>query len=109
MRVSAATIGHKVVWRDIAQNLCACAVPDSVRGDSGCDVPVIPLNTTYFVSVPDAEAAMLLCAYMNSLPMRVFSRTCAERAKDAHFRFFAWTIGTLPLPRDWKSDCASEL
>ena len=30
------------------------------------------------------------------------ARAIAERAKDAHFRFFAWTIGALPLPRAWR-------
>jgi hypothetical protein len=102
MRISDATLGHKVVWRDIAQTLCAAAVPDSIRGDNGCRVPVIPLNTTYFVGTPDRDAALLLAAYMNALPLRVFARAAAERAKDAHFRFFAWTVGVLPLPRGWR-------
>jgi hypothetical protein len=39
---------------------------------------------------------------MNALPLRVFARAAAERAKDAHFRFFAWTVGVLPLPRGWR-------
>jgi hypothetical protein len=33
----------------------------------------------------------------------VFARAIAERAKDARFRFFAWTIGALPLPADWRT------
>ncbi len=102
MRVSRSTLGHKVVWKDIADNLLAAAVPDSIRADGSSDVPVVPLNTLYFVAVPDSDTAMLLSAYLNSLPMRAFARAAAERAKDARFRFFAWTIGSLPLPRTWR-------
>lgn len=107
--ISEATVGHKVVWRDIADTLCAAAVPDTVRGDYGRPVPVIPLNTVYFLSVPDADMALLITAYLNSLPMRVFARAVAERAKDAHFRFFAWTVGSLPLPLRWQTSHAEEL
>lgn len=109
MRVSVATLGHKVVWRDIAETLHAAIVPDRVKGDDGGSVPVIPLNTVYFVSVPDHDTALLLAAYLNSLPLRVLARAAAERAKDAHFRFFAWTVGMLPLPADWTSNSAHEL
>jgi hypothetical protein len=109
MRVSSATLGHKVVWRDIAQTLHAAAVPDAVRGDAGKPVPVVPLNTTYFIAAPDRDTSLLLAAYMNSLPLRVFARAAAERAKDAHFRFFAWTIGILPLPANWRVTHADEL
>jgi hypothetical protein len=107
--ITAATLGHKVVWRDIAETLSAAAVPDLVRGDTGKPVPVIPLNTVYFVAVPDRDTALLLAAYLNSLPLRVLARAAAERAKDAHFRFFAWTVGTLPLPLAWRSAHADEL
>jgi hypothetical protein len=109
MRVSPATLGHKVVWRDIAETLQAAAVPARARGDEGRPVPVIPLNTVYFVAVPDADTALLLSAYLNSMPLRTFARAAAERAKDAHFRFFAWTVGLLPLPRQWRDLYAPEL
>lgn len=101
LRVSPHTLGHKVAWQDIAPDLHAAAIPARVR-EAGCDVPIIPLNSVYFAAVEDADAALLLAAYLNSLPLRVFARAIAERAKDAHFRFFAWTIGALPLPRAWR-------
>jgi hypothetical protein len=50
----------------------------------------------------DEELAHVLCAYFNSLPVRTFARAIAERAKDAHFRFFAWTVSLLPLPSNWR-------
>ncbi|MEO5509203.1 MAG: hypothetical protein ABIS27_01135, partial [Longimicrobiales bacterium] len=103
LRISPAMLGHKVVWQDIAQTLNAAVVPALSRADDGTDAPVIPLNTVYFIAVDDAETALLLSAYLNSLPVRTFARAIAERAKDARFRFFAWTVRMLPLPRLWQS------
>jgi hypothetical protein len=103
-RLSPHTLGHKVVWSDLAGDLRAAAVPAVVRGVMGTRVPVVPLNTVYFVPTASAEESYLLTAYLNSLPVRVFARCIAERAKDAHFRFFAWTIGVIPLPETWRTD-----
>ena len=100
LRLAPETLGHKVVWQDIAQDLRAVAIPARVR-EAGADVPIVPLNTTYFLPADSADAALLLAAYLNSLPLRVYARAIAERAKDAHFRFFAWTVGALPLPPGW--------
>ena len=97
-------LGHKVVWQDIADDLHAAAVPASVPGDDGTARPVIPLNTVYFLACPDARTAHVLAALLNSLPLRVFARAIAERAKDARFRFFAWTVAALPLPVRWRDE-----
>lgn len=102
-RLSGALLESMVVWRDIAPSLQAAALP---RGD---ERPV-PLNSVYFISVGrDDNAALLLAAYLNSLPVRVFTRTVAERAKDGFFRFFAWTVAVTPLPQAWRQDTAREL
>ena len=97
VRVSADSLGHKVVWQDIADTLNAVAMP-AVQRDR---YSAVPLNTVYFIAVPDETTAYLLAAYMNSLPVRTLARAAAERAKDARFRFFAWTVATLPLPSRW--------
>jgi hypothetical protein len=94
--------GHRVVWSDLASDLRAAALPVSVRGLNGRPVPVVPLNTVYYADVAAADDAMLLAALLNALPVRVFARAIAERAKDAHFRFFAWTMALVPLPPDWR-------
>jgi hypothetical protein len=107
-RLSAHTLGHKVVWSDLAADLRAAAVPPRMRCVTGLDVPLIPLNTVYFIATASLRESLLLSAYLNSLPLRVFARAIAERAKDAHFRFFAWTIAVLPLPRDWRSNRIAE-
>lgn len=107
LRVSPALLGHKVVWQDIALDLNAAAVPATVRGPAGTDVPVIPLNTVYFLGVRSERDALLLAGLLNSLPLRVFARAIAERAKDARFRFFAWTVAALPVVADWEGGPAA--
>jgi hypothetical protein len=99
-----------VAWQDLADTLKAVAIPALVRGPAGRDVPVVPLNTVYFIPTTSHEEALLLAALLNSLPVRTFARAIAERAKDARFRFFAWTIALLPLPRRWnQGPAAAEL
>jgi hypothetical protein len=107
-RLSLMTLGHKVVWSDLATDLRAAAVPSSVRCVTGADVPLVPLNTVYFLATSSMRESLLLAAYLNSLPLRVFARAIAERAKDCHFRFFAWTIAVLPLPCDWRDNDSAE-
>ncbi|HEX6133943.1 MAG TPA: hypothetical protein VFZ24_08265 [Longimicrobiales bacterium] len=106
-RLSADTFGHKVVWPDLGADLRAAAVPAAVRS-AGLDLPVIPLNTVYFIPTTCERESLLLAAYLNSLPLRTFARAIAERAKDAHFRFFAWAIAMLPLPPHWRESSVAE-
>ena len=101
-RVTRDTLGHKVVWHDLATSLHAVAVPASTRTTLG-PMAIVPLNSVYFIPVPEHRDALLLAAFFNSTPVRSFARAIAERAKDARFRFFAWTIGALPLPADWRT------
>lgn len=100
-RLSAGMFGNKVVWSDLASDLRAAAVPASVRTVTGLELPAVPLNTAYFIAVSCPGEALLLAGILNSLPVRTFARAIAERAKDAHFRFFAWTIAMIPLPHGW--------
>ena len=98
--IGAHTTQAKVAWRDIAPTLQAALLPAAIRS-VGRVRALIPLNTVYYITPGDERAALILCAYLNSLPVRTFARAVAERAKDAHFRFFAWTIRQLPLPEYW--------
>jgi hypothetical protein len=98
-RVTNDTLTHKVAWHDLAETLNAVMLPASVRS-LGRELPIVPLNTVYFIATSADDEALLLAAYFNSLPVRTFARTIAERAKDARFRFFAWTVAALPLPSD---------
>jgi len=107
-RVSVDTLGPKVAWHDIAADLKAVALPARVAGLNGTPVPLVPLNTVYFAATGCDDDALLLAAYLNALPARVFARAVAERAKDARFRFQAWTLALLPLPPNWRHGRAAE-
>jgi hypothetical protein len=107
--IGAHTTKAKVAWRDIALTLQATLLPAAIR-NVGRMRDLIPLNTVYYITPGDERAAFILCAYLNSTPVRAFARAIAERAKDAHFRFFAWTIRQLPLPTGWEQgDIAGHL
>jgi hypothetical protein len=103
LRVTTDSVSTKLAWRDIATTLQAAVLPALCRSSLGDVGPVIPLNTLYFLPFDDTDTALLLAAFLNSTPYRTFARTAAERAKDARFRFFAWTIGALPLPTLWST------
>ena len=105
--VASHTLSPKVAWRDLAPDLQATALPACIRSH-GRQRELIPLNTVYYIATETADTAELLAAYLNSLPLRTFARAIAERAKDAHFRFFSWVIGELPLPHDWQRDRTSK-
>jgi hypothetical protein len=105
-RVAPHTLSAKLAWRDLARNLEAVALPQRTR-THGRLRDLIPLNTVYYLPLDSIEDAHLLAGF-NSLPCRTFARAIAERAKDAHFRFFAWVIEMLPLPADWKSGFHAE-
>ena len=101
-RLSEETLGPKVAWHDLSDTLRAVALPATVPFD-GRPRELVPLNTVYFLPSADRSASILMAGILNSLPVRCFARAVAERAKDARFRFFAWTLSTLPLPREWHS------
>jgi len=79
----------RVVWRDLSEHLEACFV------DEG---GALPLNTVYYIPVNSAEMGCLLCAYLNSAPVREFCRARAEHALGGYRRYFAWLIASLPWP-----------
>lgn len=100
-RTNPSTTRPKVAWQDLADDLKAVAVPARIRAKTGRELPVIPLNTVYFIPTASHDDALRLAALLNSLPVRTFARTIAERAKDARFRFQGWTLGLLPIPDRW--------
>jgi len=99
-RLDSAMLRPRVAWRDIASDLETVFLPARTR-TLGTMRPLVALNTVYFIAVDDERVAHGLAALLSSLPARVFARAIAERAKDARFRFLAWTVATIPLPRGW--------
>ncbi len=96
-RPPAPSPGHRVAWHDLAGSLRAVALPPDAPTPFGTR-PLVPLNTVYFAATRGEAEALRLAAFLNAMPVRVFAATIAERAKDAHFRFFAWTVSMLPVP-----------
>lgn len=94
LRTGPHLFGHKVAWRDIGPELQAVAVPPEVDG-----VPIVPLNTVYFVPVPSREQALLFAAFLNSAPVRAWTDQVAERASGGYRRYFAWVLSLLPVPK----------
>lgn len=99
-RIDSSMLRPRVAWRDIATDLEAVPLPARVH-TLGTERPLVALNTVYFIAVDDDDASLALAALLSALPARVFARAVAERAKDARFRFFAWVVAALPLPKGW--------
>jgi hypothetical protein len=91
-------VGIKVVWKDLGRGLVAAVVDDVLRVGAG-SVPIVPNQTLYTLDASSMEEAHVLAALLNSTILNVLAVCIAERAKDFHFRYFARTVATLPLPR----------
>jgi adenine-specific DNA-methyltransferase len=90
-------LGTKVIWKDVSRGLQAVVADDSVD-INGIGFPVVPNQTTYFLDVADLEEGYVIAAVLNSSTVNALGVSIAERAKDAHFRYFAVTVGGIPLP-----------
>jgi hypothetical protein len=89
--------GIKVAWKDVSRGLCAAVLPESVT-IAGHTIPLVPNQTLYSLDATSLDEAYALTAVLNSSPLNALALSVAERAKDAHFRYFARTIAHLPLP-----------
>jgi hypothetical protein len=98
---------HRVVWHDLAETLRAVLLPPTVRTPFGDDRPPVALNTIYLLETATESEALALAAFLNSTPIRAFAAAIAERAKDAHFRFFAWTVAQIPAPAVLRTGAAA--
>ena len=54
-----------------------------------------------FVAAP-TRIAHGLAAFLNSMPVRLYTAVFAERARGAYFRHISWVLGALPLPEQVK-------
>jgi len=90
--------GIKVVWKDLARGMSAAVLPDVVHVD-GRAVPLIPNQTLYSIDTSSLSEAYAIAALLNSTIADALLLCIAERAKDAHFRYFGRTVARIPLPR----------
>lgn len=91
-------VGLKVAWKDVAQEMSAVVLPESVA-IAGHSVPLVPNQTLYSLDMVSIDEAHVLAAILNSSVAGALLLAVAERAKDAHFRFFGKTVAAVALPR----------
>jgi hypothetical protein len=83
----------RVVWADFGRRPRALVLPP---GD-----PTVPLNSCYVVRCRDAGDARGLAAILNSRLAAAWLNALAEPARGGYRRYLGWTVGQLPVPRDW--------
>jgi hypothetical protein len=95
--VRAEHVGIKVAWKDLSRGMAAAVLPDVVHVNDVA-FPLIPNQTLYAIDAVTLDEAYVIAAILNSTVAGVLLVSVAERAKDAHYRYFGRTIATLPWP-----------
>ncbi|HYR28545.1 MAG TPA: hypothetical protein VEU30_08770, partial [Thermoanaerobaculia bacterium] len=90
-------VGIKVAWKDLSRGMAAAVLPDEVHvGDE--PYPLVPNQTLYAIDAVTLDEAYVIAAVLNSTIAGALLLCSAERAKDAHYRYFGRTVGALPFP-----------
>jgi hypothetical protein len=84
----------RVVWSDFGRR------PRAALLSAG--IPIVPLNSCYVLPCDDLTDALTLTALLNSPVAAAWLNAIAEPARGTWFRYLAWTVSLLPLPRDWQ-------
>jgi hypothetical protein len=90
-------VGIKVAWKDLSRGLAAAVLPDVVHVMEQ-QVPLVPNQTLYAIDAVSTDEAYAIAAVLNSTVAGALLVSVAERAKDAHYRYFGRTIAEMPLP-----------
>jgi hypothetical protein len=90
-------VGIKVAWKDLSRGMAAAVLPDVVHIDEQ-PVPLVPNQTLYLIDAVSLDEAYFIAAVLNSIVVDALLVAIAERAKDAHFRYFGRTVARLPWP-----------
>lgn len=90
-------VGIKVAWKDLSRGMAAAVLPDVVNVD-GKAFPLVPNQTLYSIDAVSLDEAYGLAAMLNSTIANALLLCTAERAKDAHYRYFGRTVARMPLP-----------
>ena len=83
----------RVVWSDFGRVPRAALLP---AGD-----PTVPLNSCYVVHCANPIDALALTTLLNTPIAAAVLNAIAEPARGGWRRYLAWTVGLMPLPRDW--------
>jgi hypothetical protein len=95
--VRAEHVGIKVVWKDLSRGVAAAVLPDVVHIEQQA-VPLVPNQTLYAIDAVSVSEAYVIAAILNSTIAGALLVAVAERAKDAHYRYFGRTVAALPFP-----------
>ena len=90
-------VGIKVAWKDLSRGVAAAVLPDVVHVHDQ-PFPLVPNQTLYAIDAVSLDEAYVLAALLNSTIAGALLVSVAERAKDAHFRYFGRTVAALPFP-----------
>lgn len=90
-------VGIKVAWKDLSRGVAAAVLPDVVNV-GGQSFPLVPNQTLYAIDATTLDEAYAIAAILNSTVAGSLLVCVAERAKDAHFRYFGRTVAALPCP-----------
>jgi hypothetical protein len=95
--VRAEHVGIKVAWKDLSRAFAAAVLPDAVHVNDVA-YPLVPNQTLYAIDAVSLEEAYAIAAILNSTVAGALLVSVAERAKDAHYRYFGRTVGAMPWP-----------
>ncbi|HEV7764919.1 MAG TPA: N-6 DNA methylase [Thermoanaerobaculia bacterium] len=95
--VRAEHVGIKVAWKDLSRGVAAAVLPDVVHVND-MSFPLVPNQTLYAIDAVSLDEAYAITAVLNSTIAGALLVGVAERAKDAHYRYFGRTMAALPWP-----------
>ena len=90
-------VGIKVAWKDLSRGMAAAVLPDAVNA-AGRAFPLVPNQTLYMLDAVSLDEAWVIAAVLNSTIAGALLVSVAERAKDAHYRYFGRTVAAMPFP-----------
>ena len=90
-------VGIKVAWKDLSRGVAAAVLPDVVHVNEMA-FPLVPNQTLYAIDAVSLDEAYVVAAILNSMIAGALLVGVAERAKDAHYRYFGRTMAALPWP-----------
>ena len=90
---SGSVAAPRVIWADFGLTPRAIAVE--------ANHPIVALNSCYVATVRTIDDAHALAALLNGPLAAAWLNSIAEPARGGYRRYLGWTVGFLPIPKDW--------